>query len=213
MIKNYNVPQIDELLTDLRENKEEIKTFDGVVGLNSYFNRQLCVGDVDQEVGEALETYIRFYNQYDDEMGLEKEDRTPIIIFVDSYGGDLGACFTIIDAIAMSKTPVYTVNMGSAYSAGFFIAIAGHKRFAYPHSSYLYHEGSAGTQGTSVQFENFSAFYKKQLAQLRDHTLAHTKITPEKYEEIKKDDFWMTAEEAFELGVCDEITTSLEIRK
>lgn len=211
MIKNYNIPQINELLTALRENKEEIKTFDGVVGLNSYFNRHFVVGDIDQDVGEVVESYIRFYNQYDDEMGLEVEDRVPIVIFIDSYGGDLGACFTIIDAITMSKTPVYTVNMGSAYSAGFFIAIAGHKRFAYPHASYLYHEGSAGTQGTSVQFENFSAFYKKQLAQLREHTLAHTKISPEKYEEIKKDDFWMTANEALELGVCDAITTSLEV--
>ena len=154
----------------------------------------------------------------DDENAVPADERKPIILFIDSYGGDMNACFSIIDSIAMSKTPVYTVNMGTAYSAGFFIAIAGHKRFAYPHSSYLYHEGSAGTQGTSTQFENFSAFYKKQififcnLGMLRDHTLSHTKITEDKYDEIKKDDFWMTAPEALELGVCDEIVTSMEIK-
>ena len=211
MIKNYNNPKISELLDKFKNNDEAIKSFENVANINANFKRHLLIGDIDPDVGEIVEAYIRFYNQMDDEMELEPADRTPIILFIDSYGGDLGACFTIVDTIAMSKTPVSTVNIGSAYSAGFFIAIAGHKRFAYPHASYLYHEGSAGTQGTAVQFENFSAFYKKQLAQLREHTLSHTKISPEKYEEIKKDDFWMTANEALELGVCDAITTSLEV--
>lgn len=212
MSDNFIKPTISELLNGLKENNTQVlKAFDAVVNLHANYNRHFLIGDIDPDVGESIEAYIRFFNKMDDENNLAPEDREPIIIFIDSCGGDLSACFTIIDAITMSKTPIYTINMGSAYSAGFFIAIAGHKRFAYPHSSYLYHEGSAGTQGTSVQFENFSAFYKKQLGQLRDHTLAHTKITPEKYEEIKKDDFWMTAQEAFELGICDKIVTSLEV--
>jgi len=211
MVKNYNNPKISELLDKFKNNNETIKSFEDVASVNANFKRHLLIGGIDPDVSETVEAYIRFYNQMDDELELEPADRTPIILFIDSYGGDLNAMFTIVDTIKMSKTPVYTVNIGSAYSAGFFIAIAGHKRFAYPHSSYLYHEGSAGTQGTAVQFENFSAFYKKQLAQLREHTLNHTKISPEKYEEIKKDDFWMTADEALEFGVCDAITTSLGV--
>lgn len=210
---NYTKPTISDLLRDLKNNSTEaIKSFDAVVNLNANYNRHFLIGDIDPDVGESIETYIRFFNQMDNENNLAPEERNPIIIFIDSYGGDLSACFTMIDAIAMSKTPIYTVNIGSAYSAGFFTFIAGHKKFAYPHSSFLYHEGSAGTSGTAGQFENFSAFYKKQLAQLKDHTLKHTGITEEKYNEIKKEDFWMTAEEALALGVCDEIVTSLEVK-
>lgn len=212
-MNNFIKPTISDLLNGLKENNTEaIKSFDTVVNLHSNYNRQFIIGDIDPDVGESIEAYIRFFNKMDDEAGLEPKDREPIMIFIDSYGGDLDACFTMIDVIAMSKTPVYTINIGSAYSAGFFTFIAGHKKFAYPHSSFLYHEGSAGTSGTAGQFENFSAFYKKQLAQLKEHTLKHTNITEEKYNEIKKEDFWMTAEEALALGVCDEIVTSLEVK-
>lgn len=210
---DFRIPKITELLTQLNENSEEvIKCFDAVIGLDAAYDRHFLIGDIDPDVGETIEAYIRFFNKMDEEQGLEVEDRQPIVLFIDSYGGDLNACFSIVDAIEMSETPIYTVNMGTAYSAGFFISIAGHKRFAYPHASFLYHEGSAGNQGTANQFENFSAFYKKQLNMLREHTLKHTKISEEKYNEIKKDDFWMTAPEALELGVIDEITTSLEIK-
>ena len=206
-------PKIKDLLTGLKDNTSEVlKNYESVVNINANYNRHFLIGDIDPDVGEAIETYIRFYNQMDDEAELEPSDREPILIFIDSYGGDLGACFTMVDTIAMSKTPVYTINIGSAYSAGFFTFIAGHKKFAYPHSSFLYHEGSAGTSGTAGQFENFSAFYKKQLAQLKEHTLSHTKISEEKYNEIKKEDFWMTAQEALELGVCDKIVDSLEFK-
>ena len=106
----------------------------------------------------------------------------------------------------MSKTPVYTINTGTAYSGGFFIFIAGHKRFAYPLSSFLFHEGSVGNGGTASQFANFAAFYKTQLKQLKQVVLKYTKIDEDKYKEIQKDDFWLTANEALELGVCDIIT-------
>ena len=109
----------------------------------------------------------------------------------------------------MSKTPVYTIVIGSAYSAGFFISIAGHKRYAYPLSSFLYHEGSATNGGTANQFQNFSEFYKKQLKQLKEHTLNCTKISEELYEEKKRDDWWLDANEALELGVIDEISEEL----
>lgn len=209
---NFIKPTISELLTNLKENTtESIKNFDNVIILNGAYNRHFLIGDIDQEVGETIESCIRFFNQMDDEDNIPVENRKPIVLFIDSYGGDLGACFTMIDTIEMSKTPVYTVAMGATYSAGFFTFIAGHKRFAYPHSSFLYHEGSAGTSGTSVQFENFAGFYKKQLAQLKEHTIKHTNIDEEKYKEIQKTDFWMTAKEALELGVADKIVTSLEI--
>ena len=199
---------LDELMNALASNvSESIKTFDDIVNLDGAINREIYLGDISGTVGTSVAGYIRFWNRWDDEHNIPIEEREPIKIFIDSAGGDLCATFTMIDAIRLSKTPVWTVNEGAAYSGGFFTFIAGHKRFAYKHSSFLYHEGSAETGGTAIQFQNFSDFYKKRLTQLKEEVLAFTKISEEKYNEIKKDDFWMMADEALELGVCDEIIT------
>lgn len=199
---------LDDLVDALSNNvSEDLKTFDDLVNLDGAINREIYLGDIGGSIGTSVAGYIRFWNRWDETHNIPVEKRVPIKIFIDSAGGDLGATFTMIDAIKLSKTPVWTINEGAAYSGGFFTFIVGHKRFAYKYSTFLYHEGSAGNEGTAVQFQNFSDFYKKRLGQLKNVVLDHTKISEEKYNEIKKDDFWMMADEALELGVCDEILT------
>lgn len=205
-------PTINELLKDLMENyKESVKSYEDVMSINSCFKREILLGDIDPDVGEAICHFIKFYNQLDNENNIPVEKREPIKIFVDSNGGDLCATFSMIDAIRMSKTPVWTINMGSAYSGGFFTFIAGHRRFAYPSSSFLYHEGSTKNEGDANKFQNFTDFYKKELQKLKAITLRYTKITEEQYEENRRDDWWLTADEALELGVCDKICDSFDL--
>lgn len=199
------IPSAIDILEDLKNNHGEVKDFDAALEKNSVWHRQLLIGDIDPDVGEAVEMMIRFWNQVDDEEGTPIEKRSPIIIYIDSNGGDLDATFTMIDAIKISKTPVWTINMGCAFSGGFFTYIVGHKRFAYPHSTFLYHEGSTGQIADAGKFQNFAAFYKVRLSMLKDIVLDHTKISPELYEEKRRDDWWFTAQEAIELGVADEI--------
>ena len=210
MSENYQVPTAKEILEMLKDNKKEvIKGFSDVINENACYKRNVFVGDIEPEVGESVEAIIRFYNQLDDEMDIAVEDREPIKIIIDSNGGDVCATFTMIDAIKMSKTPVWGINIGSAYSGGFFTLISCHKRIAYPHSSFLFHEGSTAAGGTSGQFENFGAFYRKQLAQLKKLVIENTKITEEEYSDIKKDDIWYDADEALEKGIIDEIAKEL----
>ena len=201
-----NIPNITELLNDLHKNPtESVQTFDDIFTLGACWNREILIGDIEPEIGIGAETFIRFWNKYDDENNIPIEEREPIKLYIDSNGGDLTAAFTIIDSIILSKTPVYTINVGAAYSGGFFIFITGHKRFAYPLSTFLYHEGSTGNVADAGKFRNFADFYNKELNMLKDLTLKYTKFTPEFYEEKKKDDLWLTAKEALDLGVCDEI--------
>lgn len=136
-------------------------------------------------------------------------DREPIKIYIDCYGGNLTEAFGIVDAIKFSQTPVYTIVGGCAYSGAFLIAAAGHKRFCYPHASFMFHEGAGGFQGDANKFVNFTAFYKKQLEQMKRIIIENTNIDEEKYHEIKHDDFWMTAEEAKEYNVIDEIKVTM----
>ena len=161
----YNIPKAKELIDALHNNYEEaIKSYDNILTLNSYYKREIILGDIEPDVGEAVEAFIRFYNQVDEEDNIPVEERMPIKIFIDSDGGDLSATLTMIDAIKMSKTPVWTINLGCAYSGGFFTFICGHKRLAYPHSTFLYHEGSTMNGGDAGKFRNFAEFYDKRLS-------------------------------------------------
>ena len=156
----------------------------------------------------AMQAIVKFVEDSADETSeryIPVEDRMPIKIFIDSGGGDLCATLTMIDAIEASKTPVWTINIGTAYSGGFFTFIAGHKRFAYPHATFLYHEGSTMNGGDAGKFRNFAEFYDKQLQMLKNITLKYTNISDELYESKKRDDWWITTDEAIELGICDEI--------
>lgn len=201
--------KISTLLKDLLEAEKTQYDFVDIVDLDNALNRHLHLADIDVTIADSLESYIKFFNRLDDEEDIPVDERQPIKIFIDSGGGDLTATFTIIDAIKMSSTPVWTINIGMAYSGGFFIFLAGHKRFCYKNASFLFHEGSTGTFGDANKFNNWADFYKKLLKRLKVHTLENTKITEKQYEEHVKDDWWFLAEEAIEYGVCDEILNKL----
>ena len=197
---------LDDLVDALAEKvKDDIKTFEDVINLDGAINREVYIGDICSGLGQTVEGYIRFWNKYDDKRNIPIEDRKPIKIYIDSNGGCLSDTFTMIDAIKLSKTPVWTICTGAAYSGGFFTFIAGHRRFAYDHASFLYHEGATATGADAGKFRNYAEFYQKELEQLKEVTLKYTKITPEEYKEHIKDDWWMTADEALKYGVCDEI--------
>jgi ATP-dependent Clp protease protease subunit len=200
-----DIPTLTDLIYTLNHSEKAAADFDKVLETNAYFQREILVGDIDSELGVAINTLIRVYNQYDNENNIPVAQRKPIKIFIDSNGGELDATFTIIDSIKLSKTPVWTINIGCAYSGGFFIFINGHKRFAAPLSTFLYHEGSTANVGDAGKFNNFADFYKKQLELLKKITINCTNITEEMYKEHQKDDWWIDANEALELGICDEI--------
>ena len=200
---------LKDLIKELEENKEkELKSFDQLVDHYQSFNdRNLLIGDIGYEISVAVDGIIRFWNRVDEEANIPVEERIPIKIYIQSPGGLLTATFTIIDAIKLSKTPVYTIAMGETYSGGFFTFLAGHKKFAYPHASFLYHEGATANGGDANKFRNFAKFYEVQLEQLRQVVLDNSSISEEEYEKHIKDDWWLTAEEAVEYGIADEILT------
>ena len=200
------VMDLTDVLSSLVENvQEDAKSFEDILNLDNSLDRHLYVADIESGIGSTIDSMIRFWNRRDEEEGLNIEERKPIKIYIDSCGGSLTDAFTIIDSIRMSKTPVITIATGCAYSAGFFIFISGHKRIAYPHASFLYHEGSATNGGTAGQFRNFADFYDIQLTQLKQIVLDYTDIDEDEYNKHKKDDWWMTAEDAINYGMADKI--------
>lgn len=186
-----------------------VNGIDKLTEMMAFKNRELYLDDVNRDTADAFNTFIRIWNKLDAESHISIDEREPIKIYINSDGGDLAAAFSIIDTIKMSKTPVWTINTGCAYSSGLEIFIVGHYRIAYPFSSFLFHEGYTGFGGDANKFKNYSHFYERLLEMSKQNILDHSTLTEEEYEKVKKDDWWFLAKDAYDLGMCDKIAEEL----
>lgn len=133
------------------------------------------------------------------------EERKPIMLYISSPGGEVDSGFSLIDAIMLSKTPVYTINTGYEYSMGFLIGLAGHRRFSFPSAKFLWHDGSGYITGTASKIQDQADFSRRSEAQMRDFVLTRTSITPKQYKSKARVEWYMFADEAKKLGVIDTI--------
>ena len=141
---------------------------------------------------------------------LESEDPDKdISLYINSPGGDVSALLAIYDTMQYIKPDVSTIVMGLAASAAAVLLLAGApgKRYALPHSRVLLHQPHGGAQGQAVDIE-IQAREIIRLRKLLDGIIArHTSQTLEKVEKDTDRDFILTAEEAKNYGVIDEIIT------
>jgi len=126
-----------------------------------------------------------------------------------SPGGDLHACFALIDVMKGSSIPIKTIGMGMIASCGLLMFISGEKgrRVLTPNTSILSHQYSWGSYGK--EHELFSAVKEYDLTTERmiNH---YKKCTGLNETAIRKyllppHDVWLGAKEAKKLGLCDKI--------
>ena len=199
---------IDNDITQAYKSYFEVDKVNNLDELSEYSdasNRNLYImGDINADTGVAVENMIRFYNQADKQFNITKEDRNPIKIWINSYGGDLQAALTTCDAIHLSETPIYTINQGQAASAAALIFLAGHKRIAFPKSYLMIHEGSIGvSQIDAHKFQAMSDFYKVQRTLLKKIIMECTGMSEEDYTSHAKDDWWMDVNDAMKYNMID----------
>ena len=143
--------------------------------------------------------------------GLKEEERDPIWLYIDCVGGEMTEGFRLISAIELSKTPVYTVNMGQCSSMAFLIGIAGKKRFALPYSMFLMHDGYMYASGSTDKVIDQVKFEQRKMRKLiKPFVLSHSKMREKKYNKIEGRDFCMTAEDALKYGFIDEIVRDID---
>jgi ATP-dependent Clp protease protease subunit len=142
---------------------------------------------------------------------LEYEDPDKdISLYVNSPGGDITALFAIYDTMKFVKPDVSTFCFGQAASAAAVLLAAGAhgKRFALPHARILLHQPWGGAAGQASDIE----LQAKEIIRMRD--LLNSMIsgdTGQTVERIARDtdrDFVITAEEAVNYGLIDEVITT-----
>lgn len=171
-------------------------------------NRILWIdGEIDITLLE-ITRLIMYWNIQDKDIPVE--ERKPIKLFIFSPGGNLAETMHACSIMQMSKTPVWTVNMGMAMSGGFLLLINGHKRFTMPYARAMFHRGSGGAAGTYGQAEDAMKDYNAQMNDMQNLVLKQTKISKQAFGKKKDRDWYFGAEEQVKNGVVDEIVTDLE---
>ena len=142
---------------------------------------------------------------------LQMEDaKKDIHIYINSPGGSVTAGLAIYDTMKFVTCDVNTYCMGMAASMGAFLLCAGTKgkRFALPNSDIMIHQVSGGAQGTASDVERSVEFMYKLNRRLIKIIAENTGKSEE---QVKKDadrDYYMTAAEACEYGLVDEVVKS-----
>jgi ATP-dependent Clp protease, protease subunit len=130
-----------------------------------------------------------------------------ISIYINSPGGDITALFAIYDTLSFIKNEVSTICYGQAASAAAVLLAAGTKgkRLALPHSRILLHQpwGRGGGQATDIEIQAREIMRMKDL--LNEILSEHTGQPIDKIETDTDRDFVMTAQEALEYGIIDDV--------
>jgi ATP-dependent Clp protease, protease subunit len=142
---------------------------------------------------------------------LEAEDPDKdVYLYVNSPGGSVTAGMAIYDTMQYVKPAVSTICMGQAASMGALLLCAGAKgkRFALPHSRIMIHQPLAGVQGQATDID----IQAREILRIRDELnrilLHHTGQALERIAKDTDRDFFMTAEQAKEYGIVDQVILS-----
>ena len=148
---------------------------------------------------------------------LESEDPDKDInLYINSPGGVVTSGMAIYDTIQFMKAPVSTICVGQAASMGALLLTAGAKgkRYALPNAQIMIHQPSGGTQGQATDIEIHAKEILKTRERLNKILAFHTGQPLEKIEDDVERDHFLTAEEAKEYGLIDDILTKRpEIKK
>ncbi|HCY9811623.1 TPA: ATP-dependent Clp endopeptidase proteolytic subunit ClpP [Staphylococcus aureus] len=154
---------------------------------------------IDDNVANSIVSQLLFLQAQDSEKD--------IYLYINSPGGSVTAGFAIYDTIQHIKPDVQTICIGMAASMGSFLLAAGAKgkRFALPNAEVMIHQPLGGAQGQATEIEIAANHILKTREKLNRIL---SKRTGQSIEKIQKDtdrDNFLTAEEAKEYGLIDEV--------
>ncbi|MBI1233325.1 ATP-dependent Clp protease proteolytic subunit [Hyphobacterium sp. SN044] len=141
---------------------------------------------------------------------LESENpKKEISMYINSPGGHVHSGLAIYDTMQYIRSPVSTVCMGMAASMGSVILTAGAsgRRIALPNARIMVHQPSGGFRGQASDIERHAEDIIKTKRRLNEIYVHHTGQTYEEVERKLDRDTFMSAEEAKEWGLIDDVFT------
>ena len=174
--------------------------------------REMTLGDLLLEnrilfmVGEinyamATEVIMKLLHLDNTKPGIE------ISLYINSPGGSVDDTMAIYDTMRFIGSPVATYCIGRAQSGAGVILAAGTKgrRFALPHAKVMLHQPWGGITGQASDIKIQAAEINRAKQTINDVLAKHTGLSPEKIAEETERDKYMTAQQALEYGLIDEV--------
>ena len=136
-----------------------------------------------------------------------------INLYINSPGGDITALFAIYDTMQFIKPDISTICFGQAASAAAVLLAAGTpgKRLALPHARILLHQPYAASQGQATDIELAAKEILRMRALLEEILAGHTGQPEEKIHQDTDRDFVMSAAEAKDYGIIDEVIEARDL--
>ncbi|KAH8888795.1 hypothetical protein GQ53DRAFT_748701 [Thozetella sp. PMI_491] len=169
--------------------------------------RIVCLnGPIDDTVSAAIVAQL---------LWLESDNpEKPITMYINSPGGEVSSGLAIYDTMTYIKSPVSTVCVGAAASMAAILLVGGEagKRYALPHSSIMVHQPLGGTRGQAADILIYANQIQRIRGQINEIVRKHLNLAVghEKYDlsainDMMERDKHLTAEEAKDHGIVDEI--------
>lgn len=154
---------------------------------------------IDDNVANSIVSQLLFLQAQDSEKD--------IYLYINSPGGSVTAGFAIYDTIQHIKPDVQTICIGMAASMGSFLLAAGAKgkRFALPNAEVMIHQPLGGAQGQATEIEIAANHILKTREKLNRILSERTGQSIEKIQQDTDRDNFLTAAEAKEYGLIDEV--------
>ncbi|WNZ61236.1 ATP-dependent Clp endopeptidase proteolytic subunit ClpP [Myxococcus sp. MxC21-1] len=154
---------------------------------------------VNDDVANIIVAQLLFLESEDPDKGIN--------LYINSPGGSVTAGLAIYDTMQYVKCPVSTICVGQAASMGALLLLAGAKgkRHALPNSRIMIHQPLGGAQGQATDID----IQAKEILRLRSYIngliVKHTGHTIERIEKDTERDYFMSAEDARQYGLIDEV--------
>ncbi|MCI9079802.1 MAG: ATP-dependent Clp endopeptidase proteolytic subunit ClpP [Lachnospiraceae bacterium] len=158
-------------------------------------------GEVNDDVASLIVSQLLFLESQDSEKDVQ--------FYINSPGGSVSAGFAIYDTMNYIKCDVSTICMGLAASMGAFLLAGGTKgkRFALPNAEVMIHQPSGGAKGQETEIRIVAEQILKTRSRLNEILAANTGKDLGQIQIDTERDNYMTAQEAKDYGLIDEIIT------
>ena len=156
---------------------------------------------INDDAANIIQAQLLFLSSNDAEKDIQ--------LYINSPGGSVSAGLGIYDTMQLVSCDVATICTGMAASMGAVLLTAGAagKRSALPHSRVMIHQPLGGVQGQASDIEIMAREIAKTKHELYEILAQHSGVGIEKIEADADRDYWLTASEAKEYGLIDQVLT------
>jgi len=142
-------------------------------------------------------------------LALEMDSYEPVTLYIDSPGGNTFGMFALYDTIQLMRSPVHTTCIGMAASAAAFLLATGTgTRSATPNARIMIHQPhGGGIQGKAADIQILAREFAYLRTRMEEILAERTGKPTERISRDTNRDFWLSAPEALDYGLIDEIVT------